>query len=162
MKYVIDTCSILAASEGEIYEKEYFPVHWQNFDLKVDSGLIVSTSLVYRELEQQNDEFYEWAKNRKHIFKPPLDNVQDELINLQDKFKKWVQHNNKKHAYWADPELVAYSKANGLILVTQEKQPNVPFNVESYKIPTICSNLGVECIDMLELFKREKLHIVLK
>lgn len=162
MKYVIDTCSILAASEGETYEKEYFPVHWKNFDLKVDDGTIVSTSLVYMELKEQNDKFYEWAKNKKHIFNPPLEKVQEELINLQSSFEKWVEYNNKKKFTWADPELIAYSKAYDLTLVTQEKQPNIPKKEGLYKIPTICSNFGVECIDILELFKREKLHIHIK
>lgn len=110
MKYVIDTCSILAASEGETYEKEYFPVHWKNFDLKVDDGTIVSTSLVYMELKEQNDKFYEWAKNKKHIFNPPLEKVQEELINLQSSFEKWVEYNNKKNLHGPIPNSLLIQK----------------------------------------------------
>jgi hypothetical protein len=159
MKYVVDTCSLLEGAILRNYEKEYFPVHWENFDLKVDQGIIVSTSLVYKELKYQDDEFYQWAKNRKDIFKPPCGEVQKVLTDLFNTFPKWAKHNYNQKFTWADPELIAFAKVYNLVLVTQEKQPTIPLEEERYKIPTICKNYGVGCIDILELIKREKLHI---
>lgn len=156
-KYVIDTCSFLEGSLGRNYEKEYFPIHWMNFDLKVDDGVIVSTSLVYKELQEQDDYIFNWADQRKHIFKPPLQNVQKELRNLFGKFQRWTIHNNRKKTTWADPELIAYAKAKNVVLVTQEAFNN-PSKEENYGIPRICLDFGVECINFLELIKREELH----
>jgi len=72
--------------------------------------------------------------------------------------KPYLNHNNRKKYTWADPELIAYAKANNLILVTQEKYGE-PDKEENYKIPRICLDFDVKCIDFLELIKREKLHI---
>jgi len=158
MKYVIDTCSLLEGSLGRNYEKEFFPIHWKNFDDKIDEELIVSTSLVYHEIKEQDDYIFKWADNKKYLFKPPLEEVQEELINLLGLFPKWAKYNNRKKYTWADPELIAYAKANSLILVTQE-QYGEPKKEEKYKIPRICLDFEVECIDFLELIKRENLHI---
>ena len=157
MEYVIDTCSLLEGSKGRNYEKEFFPVHWKNFDFKVDEGIIVSSSLVYQELLAQDDDIFNWAKNRKHIFIPPVDEVQDELINLYKMFPDWASHNSRKKSTWADPEIIALSKAYNLILVTQETLGN-PKKEEKYKIPRICQDFEVECINFLELIKLENLH----
>ena len=56
------------------------------------------------------------------------------------------------------PELIAFSKAHDLVLVTQEKCNINATEEKNYKIPTICYKYGVECINFLELIKRENLH----
>jgi len=160
MKYVIDTCSLLEGVVNRPYEKEFFPIHWRNLDNEIDNGLIVSTSLVYKELEEKDDGIYRWAQSHQDMFKPPLVNVQKELTNLYTMFPIWANYNLNKKPTWADPEVIAFSKANNLILVSQEKINLNSTKEKNYKIPTICCKFGVECITLLELIKREKLHEV--
>lgn len=158
MKYVIDTCSLLEGASGRRYEQEFFPVHWKNLNDKIDDGIIISTMLVYKELEQKDDGMYNWAKSKQDLFHIPPVEVQDEITNLFTTFREWAKNINKKPT-WADPEVIAFSKAYDLILVTQEAC-NINSTKEiKYRIPTICHKYGVKCIDFLELIKRENLHI---
>jgi len=157
MKYVIDTSSLLEGAIGRRYEKEFFPIHWNNLNNKIDSGLIVSTMLVYKELEKKDDGIFNWANLKKYMFKIPSVESQIEITNLFATFPEWGENINKNPT-WADPELIAFSKAHDLILVTQEKCNINATEEKNYKIPTICNKYGVECVNFLELIKRENLH----
>jgi hypothetical protein len=53
---------------------------------------------------------------------------------------------------WADPYVIALAKVDNLVVVTGEKKaaPNAKPH-----IPNVCDALGVECIPLLHLFRRE-------
>ena len=101
MKYVIDTSSLLEGAIGRRYEKEFFPIHWNNLNNKIDSGLIVSTMLVYKELEKKDDGIFDWANSKKNMFKIPSFDAQIEITNLFDNFPEWGENINKNPT-WAD------------------------------------------------------------
>ena len=63
---------------------------------------------------------------------------------------------------WADAWLLAIAKEEKYILVTEEtKNVNLYKGgpVRSAKIPDVAEDIGVECIDRLEFFKRIELSI---
>lgn len=175
MKYVIDTSAILAGSKYDLYEKEYFSHYWQNFDEKVKNGLIVSTERVYKEIEAKDDEITEWANNNMEMFQMPSTEVFNTVAKLHKMFPNWYKVNKRKKN-WADSQVIAFAKCNGLVLVTQEGWNWKAEADKKFKIPTICSKIGAychirdkkepnianpngfQCIDLLELIKRENLH----
>jgi hypothetical protein len=175
MKYVVDTSAILAGSKYDQYEKEYFLHYWENFDKKVQDGIIVSTERVFKEIEVKDDIITEWANNNEKMFQTPSTPVFNIVASLHRRFPDWYQKNKKKKN-WADSQVIAFAKYHDLILVTQEGWNWKAKSNGKFKIPTICSNMGAlchigekkdsgiekhngfQCIDMLELIKRENLH----
>ena len=62
---------------------------------------------------------------------------------------------------YADPFLISYAKETNSIIVTHEKKANNQFQGR-VKIPDMCSELGVRCIDLKELFHEVKANFVLQ
>jgi len=161
IKYVIDTNSLLEGSFNRKYEKKYFPVHWKNFEKLWKERTIVSIELVLIELtksEEKRDEIYSWAEENKDGFISQTEDVKITLIDLFKKYPGWSE-NSKANATWADGELVAFAKTHSLILVTEEKiRNNFMDDNKNSKIPDLCKKEEIECIDFLELIKKENLH----
>ena len=161
IKYVIDTNSLLEGSFNRKYEKKYFPVHWKNFEKLWNEGIVVSIELVFIELtksEEKRDEIYVWAEKNKNSFVSQTEDVKKTLIDLFNEYQGWSE-NSKTNATWADGELVAFAKTHSLILVTEEKiRDNFMGDDKNSKIPDLCKKEEIECINFLELIKKENLH----
>jgi hypothetical protein len=175
VKYIVDTSAILAGAEYGLYEKKYFTPYWDNFDKKVQEGLIASTEQVYNELVAKDDKINEWAEKNKKMFLKPSPKIFQVAAKLHKKFPNWYDKNKEKKN-WADSQVIAFAKYHNAILVTQEGWNWKAQSDRKYKIPTICSKSGAychigekfdpeikkydgfQCIDFLELIKRENLH----
>jgi hypothetical protein len=175
MKYIVDTSAILAGSKYDRYEKEYFGHYWENFDKRIQEGVIASTELVYREIIEKDDSMKDWAKKNKNMFKRPSQEILDVVATLHSKFPNWYKLNKSKKN-WADSQVIAFAKYYDIVLVTQEGWNFDSTKERRFKIPTICSKCGAlchildkkndgiedhnsfQCIDLLELIKRENLH----
>jgi len=57
-----------------------------------------------------------------------------------------------KGIYGADPFVIALAKVEDLIVVTGERATN---NLAKPKIPDVCNDMGIECINILDLMRRE-------
>lgn len=176
MKYVVDTSAILAGSKFEPYEKEFFAPYWEKFEEKIKKGTIVSTDLVYKEIKEKDDIMTEWADNNNEMFKTPSNNVLQTVSNLHRRFPIWYQFNVENKKIWADAQVIAFAKYYKIVLVTQEAWNKESEKEQNFRIPTICSRSGAlchiknqvdhgiknhngfQCIDFLELIKREGLN----
>ena len=177
MKYVVDTSAILAGSKYDHYEKAYFSQYWENFDDKIKKGIIISTERVYKEIEEKDDFITEWAKDNIKMFQMPSDEVLETVASLHNRFPNWYKVNKMKKN-WADSQVIAFAKCYDMALVTQEGWNWRAESDKKFKIPTICSKIGAychirdrkepkienpkgfQCIDLLELIKRENLYEV--
>lgn len=179
-KYLVDTNVILSRMSHRGYDELVFPVHWENFDKLVDEGTIISTTKVNEEIEDLvkeqkiDSEILTWVNDHSYIFKLPPDEQYTILsTSIQNKFPGWYSKNQKK----ADFTLVVYAKAYNLILVTQETANFSQSKDKKFNIPTVCKKLGAycrngleftskvdpnqtqfQCIDFVELVRREKLN----
>jgi len=160
--------------KGEIYEYNSFPTHWENFDKLIKEGIIVSCPPVKKELLFNSNEFKGWCEENKKMFIPLTPIVTEEMDKLDEEYPLWFNSEKNTEVPWADSSLVAYAKAYKCALVTQEHM-NLEAEEQNYKIPTICEKLGAfcsigkmktknnpsnttfQCIDFIELVKREKL-----
>lgn len=175
MKYIVDTSAILAGSKYDRYEKEFFIPYWDNFDDRVQRGIIVSTERVYKELIEKDDSMKDWADQNSDMFEIPSQDILDVVEALHTQFPNWYDLNKEKEN-WADSQVIAFAKHHDIVLVTQEGWNWNAISDRKYKIPTICSESGAychignrkdpeidnhdgfQCIDLLELIKREELH----
>ena len=173
-KYIVDTNVFIRRSPQEEYEEEAFPIHWKNFDKLVKEGVIISIDKVKEELTEKGDEFFlDWTKENEHMFYPNFDSdTTPYLTELSSRFSGWYTQNCDKADYF----LIAFAKIKELTLVTQEKMNLNTTEEKNYKIPTVCHKIGAkcimkdwkfeydesvdydfECIDFVELVKRERL-----
>lgn len=174
-KYLMDTSVLNRRKPKDTYDEAAFPIHWKNFDNLVEQGIVVSIIEVKVELERKVEIFEDWVNDHEDIFKPLDNNSVILMKKINSKYSKLYESNNKKNSI-ADIPLVAFAKTHNLVLVTQESY-NYTDNIkeENYSIPTLCELEGArcivdncktdytgvdydfECIDFVELVKRERL-----
>jgi len=148
LKYCIDTSAIL---DGWVryYPPDVFCAVWARLDALIHSGDLVACEEVLHELEKKDDQAYSWAKQRRCMFKPLDDSVQDEATNLLTRFSRMAEEVAHGRST-GDPFIIAFAKVNNLVMVTGEKSKPT-----SQKIPDVCDVLGIEHIRLLDLFRRE-------
>ena len=151
-KYVMDTCSLTAMRR--VYPFDVFPGAWKKLDGIALSGTLISTEDVFMELEEQDDVVYGWAKKHSYLFLPLDAETQIETANILKSYPNLLDRKKKKSS--ADPFLIACAKINACSLVTEERPSGGP---EKMKIPDVCKEMGIECISILEVCRREGLRL---
>ena len=155
-KYVIDTCSLTALRR--LYPLDMFPGVWEKLGLLAETGLLISSTEVWDELQAQEalqDESYKWAKDHKDIFYPLEDNVQRQAQEVLAAHPRLLDL--KKNSS-GDPFIIATAIVYSCAVVTEEK-PSGGSN--KLKIPDVCSAYGVKCFPLLEMLRLEGLKVVL-
>lgn len=148
-KYIFDSGPFIDLKN---YPPDVFSSLWSNFSQLIKDGDIISSSEVFKEIKDYDDEIAEWAKLNKQIFiKPTI----EEQILVQQILAK---HPNlvKEEAIllgkpYADPFVIAQAKAHNCTLVHSEK-----FKPNAHRIPNVCKDFGVTEISLFEFFRREK------
>ncbi len=148
--YSIDTSSILEA-RNRSYPPDVFPGLWQKIEDLIESGRLVATEEVRREIDKVDDDARTWSRAQKKLY-VPLDTAQViEVRNILSVFSTLVNPFTGNSA--ADPFVIALAKMNKHVLVTQEKRTN---STKKTKIPNVCDYYGVKYITVLELIRQEK------
>lgn len=150
--YIIDTCSFVAITET--YPKDVFPGVWEKVDDMIEMGIILSADDVYEELASKDDDLFAWAKQRNQIFLPLSDYIQDHAIEILDTYANLIDIKNNKSS--ADPFLIATAIHKAGTVVTEEDFSGGP---NRSKIPDVCKYYNVECINLLEMLRRERLKL---
>ena len=74
--------------------------------------------------------------------------------------RKYQIRNNSKGVGKNDLKLIVYAKLCRKTVVTEEgKQPGKPKEKYNSKIPLVCKEQGVECINFVEMLKRLDIKI---
>jgi hypothetical protein len=147
-KYAIDTCSLTAMRR--VYPLDVFPSAWEKLDELAISGSLVSTEQVFEELREQDDGAFDWAKRFRENFLPLDNDVQETARKILGTHANLIDLKRRKSG--ADPFVVATAMINSCAVVTEEKPSGGP---NKSKIPDVCIAYGVECINVLEMLRRE-------
>lgn len=151
-KYVIDTCSLTAMHR--VYPRDVFPGAWDKLNDFAESGILASTEQVLEELRVQDDEAFRWASQHAGVFLPLDERIQIEARRILADHRKLVDLKKKRSA--ADPFVIATAMVYSCVVVTEETPSGGP---EKEKIPDVCRAHGLECIQILEMFRREGLRL---
>lgn len=148
-KYIFDSGPFIDLKN---YPGDVFTSLWENFTQMINEGEILSSSEVFRELEDYDDEIAAWAKQNKNIFIKPTLEEQVEVQKILEKHPDLV----KEEAIllgkpYADPFVIAQAKMHNCVLVHNEK-----FKPNAHKIPNVCKTFNVEETMLFEFFRREK------
>lgn len=149
--YCVDSSSLLHAA-NRAYPPRRFPRLWREIEALVDEGRLIISIEVYRELERKDDEVFAWCKERRDVFCREIDgDVQAHVIRLMRAYPRLVD--TRKGKSGGDPFVIAQALAANphLVIVTEEKGGSET----SPKIPFVCANEGLRCIDILTLIDEE-------
>jgi hypothetical protein len=151
-KYAIDTCSLTELRRR--YSSDVFPGVWSKVSELATSGMLTSVEDVLEELEVEDDAVLEWGLEHADIFQELSVDVQSVAKLILRDHPTLLDLKKKKSS--ADPFLIALAKVLGCAVVTEEKLSGGP---PKKKIPDVCRVMGIECIPLLEMLKREGLRL---
>lgn len=149
MPFSLDTSGILDAWV-RFYPPDVFPTIWSQMDESAKKGEIFVVEEVLRELEKKDDGIHKWVKQREAIVVPIDDEVQKRVVEIMFKYGRLVD--TKKNRSVGDPWVVALALVRGLTVVTGEKASG---NLAKPKIPDVCKDLSLSCIEMVDFFRKQ-------
>lgn len=154
-KYAIDSCSLIKLYE--LYPYDIAPGAWDALNEMTDSGILISSSEVFIELNYQDDEVLKWAKEHQQIFFALSPIIQLKASKVLNNFPNLIDLRKPKSS--ADPFLIATAIVESCIIVTEEL-PNGP-DSKFVKIPNVCKELNIRYINLLELMRLEGVKLEL-
>lgn len=146
--YSIDTSAILD-SWVRWHPPDSFPSLWNNIEKMIDDGTLRATEEVREELSKKDDNVYKWAKDKDNLFLPLTTNIQREASNILARFPKLVAALRDRSQ--ADLFVIALAIVENCTVITGEQNGNV----NKPKIPFVCSQYKIPCINMVEFIRKQ-------
>ena len=152
--YSIDTNSLMDW-QARYYPTDVFASLVTKMDALVASGRMIAAELVREEAEAVGTAgLIQWVKTNSGMFVPTANLLADSLA-VQNQFTGL--RDPKAEYEEADPYVSALAQQKGGIVVTQETpaaEKNRPRR--THFIPDVCRELGIPCISLLGMMRREK------
>ena len=170
MLYLLDANTFISA-KNDFYAYDIVPTFWQVLLEKFRSGSVKVIDAVFEELLKGKDNLTDWV--RENIQKAEDVNGQDYVIqskqdaNVIENYRiiasmiyrntQYSDENKQKFLSVADPWLVAAASTYGDAVVTFEKLAGA--DTKKIKIPDICQQMNVQCIDLYEMMRNNQIRI---
>jgi hypothetical protein len=119
-------------------------------DIAAKNGEIFVIEEVVRELEKKEDGIHKWIKLHGMMIVPIDGQIQKLVVEIMSKYSRLVD--SKKNRSVGDPWVIALAQSRGLAVVTGEKATG---NVAKPKIPDVCKDLGLSCIEIIDFFRKQ-------
>ena len=153
MRFVIDSCSLMDLEDT--YPIDVFPSIYEICEDMFNNGGLFSVKEAFNELKDSQNFWVAYKKYFKDLDDAELSNLQEIMNSEKFKvFRDWGLKENKE--FWADPHLVACAMGNKDIVVVSEESSN---NYPERKIPYVCSEYGIDCIKILEFFRKNNVKL---
>ena len=152
--YCFDTSSLVHAWV-RTYPPESFPGVWSKLDEAIDKGLILSPEDVRQELTHP-DGLRDWASTHDSMFRELDAEVQISLRDVVSFIKKRLKKQGLKMMpkdLKADPIVVALARVTKRTVVVQETRRGQQGRP---KIPDLCDEFNVRCINLVEFIQDQK------
>lgn len=149
-KYVFDSNIFMNLQRRQPID--IYPSLWNKLGELMTSGIIISSQEVYDEIAVGGDELEKWAKSRKEYFLSSDVAIQSEVRAILQSHRGLVEGGKKKNS--ADPFVIALAKERQCTLVTEETRTR---NKDTPKIPDVCDEYAIKCIDFVTFSREEKL-----
>lgn len=146
---------IQASARTGPYPFKRAPGFWSFLSAQLESGEIGSPKIVYDELTKGNDELAQWCKQRreKGLCFGANREVHTHYTDIANHvMKKYGQRKAGEFLRGGDAWVIAHAmedRANGTV-VTQESTRHSNAKV---KVPTVCKELGVTCINTFQMLE---------
>lgn len=159
MPYCLDANIFIQSSRAR-FPIDIFPVFWTTLDAQVTAGTVISIEEVRGEILKGKDGLADWAKARDSLFVANDDAAtQGAMVHVasavETKTPPYKQKAKDHFLDHADPWAIAFCKAHGHTLVTEETP--APDSLKSVKIPDIASAVGVDVINLNAMLRALKI-----
>lgn len=146
--YCIDTSSLLELRRS--YPQDIFePLH-KSFSELLTSGKMIILDVVLEELKKKEPEIHKYIK--QIIPKERLLKFDSYIIETQELIHTYYDNRGQSHTLKADPHIIACAKTAQLTVVTEE------YNSDPTKIPAVCSQEKIKCINFIDLLREENIR----
>ena len=155
-RYCLDADSLITIKNGP-YGFDLWPDFWAFLGREIETGRVYACSWVYKEWREGNDDLAEWVKDFRTL---GLSTIPDTVV--QTKYRQIVnsvqgQFSEERAAQFlagADPWTIAQAWKDQSTVVTFEKR--VGADSKKIKIPNICDQYAVKCINIYEMLRELK------
>lgn len=150
--YSCDSSSLVMAS-GVLYPMDNFPALWTKIEELIRSNRLKMSEPVYDEA-MRGEVLRIWCREQE--LKPFLlsrvdESIQTALRDIQADYQNLAHLHTSKSS--ADPWVIALAMQYQQGVVITEEQP--AGNLQGPKIPDVCKDLGIECINIAGLVTKE-------
>lgn len=159
--YCLDA-NVLIQAWQKYYSPKFFPDYWKMLNYFGNIGKIFISEMVYDEIVRTEDDLAEWLKKSKiKVVKI------DEPVTrcLQAIYAKNPLHinlvDNTKARSLADPWVIAHAMNEKATIVTKEEKVTA-LNSTKVKIPNVCENMNVRCINDFQFIEELNLQFECK
>lgn len=161
MRYLLDANTYIQA-KNQYYGMDICPAYWSWLDEQFKQGLVCSVDMISRELKDGNDDLAIWVCDHSSHF------IENDDESTQQAFTDIVQFvmdgnynagNRDNFLAKADPWIIAKAKTIGATVVTHECF--VVQNTKKVKVPNICQEFDVTCINTFQLLRELKARFIL-
>ena len=131
------------------YRPNSFASFWIRLEQLITDKRCVISEEVRIEVEQGTTKLVDWVKQHPGLV-IDFDRCQEQIVQqVMRDYKRLI--NLRKNKGWADPFVIALAKCGGHTVVTEEGlgSPDSP------KIPYVCKELGVPCINLARMIEDE-------
>lgn len=151
--YAIDT-NVVMDWQARYFPTDVFPSLVSRVDVLIGEGRWLLPEIVLEELNAVGTaELIAWAKARPAIL-VPLPELLAEALAIQNRFPGLKDP--KAEYEEADAYVIALAKLRNGVVVTQETPASEKRNPKrTHFIPDVCRELGLPCISLLGLMRRE-------
>ena len=149
MLYSFDTSAILNGRR-DLFRPAVFPTLWSRIEGEISAGRIRSIDEVRRELSQRDDDAKRWADAQTDLYCPISRQVQVCVAQILKLHPKLVKVGGNRSG--GDPFVIALAMSLNGTVVTEEHATN---NLDKPKIPDVCADLKVPCLNLMEYIETQ-------
>ncbi|MBE0469894.1 MAG: DUF4411 family protein [Methyloprofundus sp.] len=153
MRFLLDANTYIQA-KNQYYGMDICPAYWDWLDLKFELGELASIEMVGIELKAGNDELAQWARDRPHHFISNDDEPTQQVFTTIVQSLMAGDYNAGSRDNFiakADPWIIAKASVLGATVVSHESR--LEPTTKKVKVPNVCEEFGVTCINTFELLR---------
>jgi predicted nucleic acid-binding protein len=147
--YSFDTSAILNGRR-DLFRPAVFQTLWAQIEDAIVAGQIRSVDEVQRELARRDDDARQWADAQGDLFVPLELPIQQSAAQILNVHPRLISQGGRRSA--ADPFVIALAMVRNGTVVTEETARG---NVTNPRIPDVCGDLGVPCLNLMEYIEAQ-------
>ncbi len=159
--YILDT-NVFIEAKNTFYGFDFCPGFWDWLVAQNENGRVASVRAVAEEIKRGSDDLTVWAQDRRDGFFLPPDRTTLHMFRVIANGAWRSSYTPNAIATFmdnpADLSLIAHALAHGDTVVTRESASSSPNRI---KIPDVCGELDVECVQPWVMLRREDARFVL-
>lgn len=153
--YSLDT-SFFMDWQARYYPLDVFESLEKRIEEAIKSGEFQAVDLVEDEIRAVGTpDLIAWAGKHKQLFVPLAPEIQKEGAAIEGRYPDLLDPKSPYQS--ADAYVIALARLKGGIVISQETSASEKRNpAKKHYIPDVCRDLGIPCINLLGLLRKEK------